>query len=224
MKTSHAMAGVLLALVACDADPTEPPNVAAVIERPVFAAGLERSVWPSAEDPGPPFYARIEPFQPAFLTADGWAVIPFYRDPECIRPDFNLLTFFDAPAAFGCGLTVTGFSLFESLGSPAPPKVSQARGAGAVPFWFVPVTSALAAAQDGLLTIEELAALPGLLEGHATFFHEVLHPVPAPSGAGGHVQPKLIIEARGVLEDGRDFRFHHAQVDGQVRTSRFAFR
>lgn len=95
--------------------------------------GLIRTTWPSADDPGVPFYARIEPVPPHAPTDGEWAAIVFYRDPGC-QPlqGFNLLDFLDPPVAFGCPLTVEGFSLW--LGEPfiGAPKIVNTRGARAV--------------------------------------------------------------------------------------------
>lgn len=166
--------------------------------------GLTRTTWPSAEDPGPPYYARIEGNR---VFNDGeMAAIVFYRDPNCVPAGFNLLSFFDAPAAFACQLTVEGASLWKEPLVGAP-KTLTARGAGAVPVWFVPVDSIDQATQDGVLTIGELAALDGLVVGTASQFNEVLQPVPLPPefGGGGHPNPKIIIRTHGSLEDGRLF-------------------
>jgi hypothetical protein len=181
--------------------------------------GLVRTDWPSAEDPGPPYYARI--YTDRVFIVDGWAVVPFYRDPSCIRPDFNLLDFIDIPGAFGCALTVEGFNLWH--GAPfatPPPKIVQKQGTGAVPYWFIPAEAVLEAVQDNRLTIGELAGLPGRIVGNASQFTETLHPEPDPLGVGGHQVQKLIQNAHGTLADGRRFQFHVTIVQGTIRTIR----
>lgn len=220
---------ILLALplaFGCERNPAAPDATVAVQEAPLLAeegssSGLRRTTWPSAEDPGPPFYARMDHLTPVFIV-DDWAVIAFYRDPDCIRPDFNLLTFFDAPAAFGCALRVEGFALWHGEPLVGAPKTTQARGTGAVPFWFVPAAAVLDAVEDGVLTMGELAALPGLVVGHATQFTELLQPHPLPPflGGGGHPEPKLILSANGTLADGRRFDYHVARVKDEIRTIR----
>jgi hypothetical protein len=52
------------------------------------------------QGPGVPAYARIEAGR---VIQDGaWAAIVFYRLPECVPQDFNLLRFFDPPRGFEC--------------------------------------------------------------------------------------------------------------------------
>lgn len=188
--------------------------------------GLVRTTWPSVEDPGPPFYARIVPSPPHFLNDGEWAAIVFYRDPRCVPAGFNLLLFFDAPAAFGCPLTVHGASLWQDEPFIGAPKIANSSGDGAVPVWFVPMVTADQAIQDGVLTIGELAGLEGLLVGHADGFNEVLHPSPLPPelGGGGHPNHKLTLNAHGQLEDGRQFNLHISEVRGEIESIQIQFR
>ena len=105
MKRNFLIIGVVLAF----------SLVATIAWSQVSAAdsGLVRTDWPSAEDPGPPFYARIDDVA-HFVFHDGeWAAILFYRDPSCIPANFNLLQFFDPPAAFGCAPITQGYSLWQ---------------------------------------------------------------------------------------------------------------
>lgn len=187
---------------------------------------LVRTTWPSAEDPGPPFYARIQHSPPYFLNDGEWAAIVFYRDPGCVPAGFNLLLFFDAPAAFGCPLTVHGASFWENQPFIGAPKLANSSGDGAVPVWFVPMEAASLAAQDGVLTIGELAGLEGLLVGHADGFNEVLHPSPLPPelGGGGNSNHKLTLNSHGQLEDGRQFNLHVSEVRGEIKAIHIRFR
>lgn len=148
---------------------------------------------------GPPFYARID--AQSVIHTEEWAAIPFYRDPSCVPADFNLLTFFDAPQAFSCGLTVEGFVVWKNGPPPQDfaPIQSVLRDDGLVPVWLMSWPELEAAMADGVLTIGELADLPSLQVGHADYFHEVLHP----SEAAHHSMIQL--NARGTLEDGRTF-------------------
>jgi hypothetical protein len=190
---------------------------------PVRAKGansqrLIRMTFPG-DFPGVPGYARVEDRPPHVYIVDGLAVIAFYRNPNCVRPDFNLLELFDVPAAFGCAPTVEGFALYEPGDFPAgAPKVVHATGTGAVPFWFAPAAAIEAAMTDGELTIGELAALDGLLVGYATHFTEMLHPNPEGVISGGHPNHKLIQTAHGTLVDGRRFQYHLTEIGGEVRS------
>jgi hypothetical protein len=188
--------------------------------------GLVRTTWPSAEDPGLPFYARIVPPPPHVFDDGEWAAIAFYRDPGCIPADFNLLSFFDAPAAFGCPLTLHGASLWQGAAFNGTPKIVTTSGDGAVPVWFVPVGAIQPALQDGVLTIGELAGLEGRLVGYADHFNETLHPHPLPPelGGGGHPNPKLVQNAQGQLEDGRRFSLHITEVNDELRAIQIQFR
>jgi hypothetical protein len=165
--------------------------------------GLVRTIFPSAEDPGPPLYTNIDILPPHLYEQDGeWAAIFFFRDPSCVPAEFNLLDYFDFQNAFGCPLTMDGFTLWA--GEPfvgAPIQVS-ASGLGAVPVWFAPFETINQAIQDGVLKIGELAELPGLLVGNADQFNLMFHP------QMGNPIPKTILNAYGQLEDGRQFVLH----------------
>lgn len=189
-------------------------------------AGLVRTEWPSAEDPGPPFYARTDDVT-HFVFNDGeWAAIVFYRDPSCIPADFNLLQFFNPPAAFSCPLAVQGASLWQGEAFRGAPKIATASDSGPVPVWFVPLESVGQATQDGILTVGELEGLDGLLIGYANQLNETLHPHPLPPemGGGGHPNPKLVLDAKGQLEDGRQFKLHITQVNDVVQAIQIQFR
>jgi hypothetical protein len=211
-------------ITGCDGAATSPADLNGAAT--VLPSGGSASVvfYPSADHPGPPFYARIEPDY--VITEDGWAVIPFYRDPACVPESFNLLAFFDAPAAFGCLLLVEGISVWQGEAFVGAPRISQAQARTDVSFWFIPATSVFDAMQDGVLTIGELAALPGRIAGTASHFTEVLHPHPLPPflGGGGHPNPKLVLSAQGELEDGRRFTFHLTRNDRDVRSVQLRFR
>ena len=147
----------------------KPIRYAAPIVLAVLAFGAVRTNYPSAQDPGPPFYARIEA---GFVIQDGTtAAIPFYRNPTCVRSNFNLLNLFDAPRAFGCALTVEGFDIWQNGPPPvdSTPIQSETRGLGAVPIWFVSWSELAGAMSVHVLTIGELRALPSLRVGSAAF-------------------------------------------------------
>ena len=180
--------------------------LAAVIAFPQSAVadgGLVRTTFPSAKDPGPPFYTNIDVLPPHLFEQDGeWAAIVFYRDPGCVPSGFNLLDMFDFQNAFGCTLTIEGFHLWEGEPFAEGPRQLKAKGLGAVPVWFVPFDSVNQAIQDGELTIGELAGLPGLLVGTADQFNLVIHPL------GSNPNPLTIINAKGQLDNGRQFKLH----------------
>lgn len=188
--------------------------------------GLVRTEWPSAEDPGPPFYARTEHAPPFVFNNGEWAAVVFYRDPSCVPAGFNLIQFFDPPAAFGCQTTTHGSSLWHGEALSGAPKVATTSGNGAVPVWFVPMEAVGRATQDGVLTIGELEGLDGLIVGYADQYDETLHPHPLPPelGGGGHPNPKLVVDASGQLEDGRQFTLHITQVQDEVQAIQIQFR
>lgn len=161
-------------------------------------------------DPGAPLYARVGPPLNQFLIAGDTLVIPFYRDPECVPRDFNLLEYFHPPFAFACQSTVRGTFLTET---PEPAEVFPARvhsTGNAVPFWFVSWAAFQAAMADGVVTLGELERLDPI-RATAHRFEEFLRP---------RVQEhQVVLEARGTSdEDRRDFRFHlHHRGDAIVR-------
>ena len=156
------------------------------------------------EDPGPPIYARI---RSGFVVhTDQWAAIVFYRQPNCVPVSFNLLNLFNPPAAFTCSLTGEGFVVYDSVPPPlgAAPRQAKFFGLGTVPVWLVSWPELQAAIADGVLTITELAALPSLRVGSASFFRETLHPSATVPGSGAHVS-ELTMVGSGNLSGGQSF-------------------
>jgi hypothetical protein len=131
-----------------------------------------------AGDSGPPFYARLGL---QFFHADGHLAVVFYRDPECVPEGFNLLGFYHFPSeaepgAFGCNLTMEGYTLSEPTAEPGTfPRLVIAEGLGAVPVWFVPLAAFQEEAEDSVVTLHDLAALEPLI-GSASYYHETLQP------------------------------------------------
>ncbi|MGD2026217.1 MAG: hypothetical protein PVI99_00255 [Anaerolineales bacterium] len=187
--------------------------------------GLVRSTWPTAEDPGMPFYARVELLPPYIFNDGEWAAIVFYREPGCVPADFNLVSFYDIPSAFFCPHTVHGSSLWQGEVFNGAPKASFITGNGAVPVWFVPWEAVKDQAKpDGVLTITDLQEIEGLLVGYADTYSEELHPHPDPAiGGGGHPNPKMIVNANGQLEDGRQFMLHINWVRDEVQAIQIQF-
>ncbi|MGD8328319.1 MAG: hypothetical protein PVJ49_02710 [Acidobacteriota bacterium] len=198
--------------------------VLALSQNVAASQGLQRTAWPSAEDPGMPFYARVELFPPYVFNDGEWAAIVFYRDPACVPADFNLISVFDF-RAFACPHTVHGSSLWNGVIFNGAPKFIQISGNGAVPIWFVPWEAVEDQARaGGNLTIADLQRIPGSLVGYADLYTEELQPHPDPTvGGGGHPNPKMIVNAHGQLEDGRDFSLHISWVHDIVRAIRIRF-
>ncbi len=187
--------------------------------------GLVKTTWPSPDDPGMPFYARVELFPPYIFNDGQWAAIIFYRDPSCVPDDFNLITVFDIPAAFSCPHTVNGTSLWHGSYLNGAPKIVNMSGNGAVPIWFVPWDAVKDQARpDGNLTVADLEQISGRLVGYADQYTETLHPHPDPTfGGGGHPNPKMIVDAQGQLDDGRSFNLHITWVHDEVQSIQIQF-
>jgi hypothetical protein len=222
-RTTAAMAALILAAPACTG-PATPTSTSAVESMDALtASGPDASNGQVVlsipdEDPGPPFYARVG-YQ--YLHDGGLLAIPFYRSPACIPADFNLLEFFHFPtgptdpAAFACPLQMTGRLLIEPDAAPGTfPRQVVLQG-DAVPIWFIPLLDFQAAADDGEVTMAQLAALSPV-KGTASRFHETLHP--------REDEHRIIIDARGTLEDGRTFRFHATHIDDAARVIRINIR
>jgi hypothetical protein len=151
-----------------------------------------------------PYYARIEGTEEP-IHDEILAPIVFYRPPECIPADFNLLNFYDFEFAYGCEPPTTdGFMLWEGEPYLSNPQLIKLYGLGAVPVWFVEWPALQDAIADGELFIGELEDLPKLV-GSAGFYNEVLHP-----------GVRINLVARGTLEDGRVFQLHANLLAGGV--------
>jgi hypothetical protein len=162
------------------------------------------------EDTEPPVYTSAA--GPAFQS-DGslfvvhdsqWAAIPFWRSPDCVRPDFNLLEQVDVPAAFGCELLVRGF--LRRQRNTEILMSWQAWAVDEVPIWFVSWSELQTAMADNVLTITELEALPSLVIGNSSNYEEQNHTF------FGHNVSHLSLRATGTLEDGRAFQLGATEV------------
>lgn len=151
------------------------------------------------DDPGIPIYARVGPILNQFFVADGQLVIPFYRDPDCIRGDFNFLTYYDPPAAFGCELTVEGkYVIEQDAEEGAFPIMALTQGAQ-VPVWIVDWTGFQALIENESVTLSEIEAL-NPIKGTAQQYEEYLSP--------RMNEHEVIIEAGGTIPDtGQSFTF-----------------
>jgi hypothetical protein len=161
------------------------------------------------ESPGPPFYSELE--SEFLFHTDHDAAVVFWRQPGCIPDDFNLLDFLDLTPAFPngpprpllCMLTVEGVETWHDPTTDPFPYQVQVRGSGAVPIWFVAWPELQAAIDDGTLTIAELAGLPSLRIGYASFYQESVR-----NSTQGRRHPSSTTEAHGPMADGRTFRLH----------------
>ena len=170
------------------------------------------------EDPGPPFYARVE--RAAIHTdivphTEEWAAVVFYRSPACVPAGFNLMDLFDPPAAFSCALTIDGFEIWRNGPPPIDqiPRFARFRGLGNVPIWFVAWSELQDAVTDDHLTLAELLSLPSLRMGTASLFHETLRPT------GAVANPSLSMTAFGTLDDGTPFHLQHSGTVGGIQTN-----
>ena len=160
-----------------------------------------------------PMYARV-----MNNGISDFVPIVFYRNPACVRPDFNLLMVMDPPVLIDPGpppvidfralaclpLTVEGFAIFEGEFDPAAgaPPIQNKLAGDAVPFVFVAREDfdAVAVDVDGL-TMADLYDVG--LWGTATSFKEVLQPLPGVAPVG-----LINIVAKGALDtDGTPFTF-----------------
>ena len=175
------------------------------------------------KDNEPPFYARISGYEfigsENVFRTDDWAGIVFYRQPQCVPNDFNLLSFFDfsllaIPPTSRCPLTVEGFEIWPAPPGPGiGPIQTVSRGLGAVPIWFVAWSEMQDLLIDRSVTVTELESAATLRKGLASFYHETLHP-PAVGPLAQAAQVGFItIEASGSLEDREHFQFN-ATVSG----------
>jgi len=163
-----------------------------------------------------PFYARIEPGE--IYHTDEWAAIVFYRLPECVPDDFNLLDFYDF-GAFGCAPPTTdGFFIWSGEPYSSAPIQIQLHGLGAVPVWFVSWPELQDAIADDSLTMPELEGMPSLLIGSASFYKETLHPTDRAQ------VPMINYVAHGSLESGESFKVHATLVTVGVTHVQIAFR
>ena len=150
-----------------------------------------------------PMYARVErlsgePLPSLSQPGDGWRLIYFYRPPECIPADYDLLDFFDFERAAECGpVLIDGRVVFEGEAVP-PPLAYEGHGRGDVPVWLFPAEDWAAATADGRATIEELESL-GPVKGTAAELSEVLV---VETDIGG----PFTLSVEGTLEDGRSFK------------------
>jgi hypothetical protein len=201
------------------------------------AGSPKRSEFPSAENIGPPFYARVEfdgVVHTDIVPNDGeWAAVVFYRGPDCIPEDFNLRQFFDFPVGdpetgdlvypgfLVCAgqLNIRGFEVWKTAPYQdfAPMQIRFSANPE-VPVWFVKWNEFEPVARNALTMrdLQDENLMPSLRKGWATSYSETLHPT------DGAVNPGMVIVASGILEDGGSFRLKHVgNVGGRKTTISF---
>jgi hypothetical protein len=72
-----------------------------------------------------------------------------------------------------------------------------------VPIWLVAWPELQAAMSDSVLTITDLAGLPSLRIGYASFYQESVR-----NSTQGRRHPSSATVARGTMADGESFRLH----------------
>lgn len=213
---------LLGSLVACSenqlADPLSDIPTTAQLVKQAEERGMVRVTVPNP-DPGIPAYARAFPGLNQFFHDGEWLAIPFYRSPDAIPEEFNLLDFFhfpseQGPGAFATPILTSGFYLIEPnapLGTF--PLVAVSTGTS-IPIWFVKWTDYQAAMVDNKVTISELEAM-NPIKGLASSFSEALKP-----RVDAHL---VVINAKGALDDGRSFNLHVTHVGDTLRAIRIRF-
>src|SRR5262249_5590896 len=101
---------------------------------------------------------------------------------------------------------VEGFIVWPDPDSGGFPRSSELRGLGAVPIWFVKLSELQDAMADGEVTILELASLPSLRVGTATFYQEQLHYFPPAPRSSSEIR------ATGTLADGGSFSVRAIEI------------
>lgn len=162
------------------------------------------------EDPGIPIYSRVGPILNQFFIAEDRLVIPFYRNPDCIRDDFNFLNYYDPPAAFGCDLTVEGKFVIEQDAEQGQFPIMVHTNGVQVPIWIVEWSEFQALMENESVTLPEIEAL-NPVKGVAQQFEEYLSP--------RIDEHEVIIEASGIVtETGRDFSFSLTHRADQIES------
>jgi len=166
----------------------------------VSMANVRVVAWGPGTGNGAPFYARIQ--LGWTLHTDDWAAILFYREPYCVRQDFNLLDFYDPPAAFGCESFIKGFEVWKNEpGVDLAPIQANLKEAGPMHVYFVPWSVMQVALGDDVLTRPELEGLDDVQIGIATSFTETIHP----TGEAKQVMGEIV--AKGYMEEDDSVRF-----------------
>lgn len=163
-------------------------------------AGMGIDVVQVPEELGVPFYTS------GYEDPDsGWAATIFYRPPEWVPDDFNLLEQSLHPIFNidpDCPLFVEGFGLREK-GAVVPRLQMLRKVEGAqMPVYFCHLEDLYPALADGHITVGDLEAMDSLLVGWVDSYSELIQP----ADASGQFQ--IEVRASGVLEGGGRFSVH----------------
>lgn len=194
----------------------------------VSAAQPVRLEFPS-QSSGVPAYARLELLIAGFDVpmTERWSAIVFYRNPDCVPPDFNLGQFFhlpgpNGPGAFGCELLVEGHELWANgPGQDAAPIYVHTRNAGPnMPVWFVATAELMPLLDSGSVTINQLRALRSLQRGVAWRYEESLYPNGSAPSPGITLRAEGRLDTRNRVFPGNrftlDWHFHAERGEDEV--------
>ena len=178
------------------------------------------------EFPGIPAYGRGIATRGVPTSDSDWCASVWYRPPECVPNNFNLLMFadfglFDPSRAAECPFLMEGFMIWEDgkdpyVDQPYYWELHDIKGVG-VPIWFFTQEDKYRALR-GTLKIQELEKMPSLLKGLADHYYEILDVHAGPD------EPLLEIVASGDLDDGRRFSMHYEEYAGVISTLTVTFK
>jgi hypothetical protein len=161
---------------------------------------------------GGPFI--LEDGTPWAMHDDEWAVIPFYRTPDHLAADFDLVNDSD-PDWADAQLQIGGFAAYTDDGHP---HHWQVRGLGAVPVVFVKWSELRAAMAEGHLYVGDLAACPSIKYGTASYYLEENHIY------GVHPVSHLAVVMRGTLAGGGSFDVKVVEVGLELKQVQIKFK
>ena len=162
------------------------------------------------EDPGIPIYARVGPILNQFFVAGNQLVIPFYRNPVCIPDTFNLMNYYDPPAAFGCELRVQGRFVIEKDAEEGQFPIMAHTIGTEVPVWIVDWAGFQLLMDEGAVTMVDLEGL-NPIKATALQFEEYLSP-----RINEH---QVIIEAEGTVSGtDQEFYFSVTHVGDEIHS------
>lgn len=214
-KTTIALMGFMLfALISCGISENDSVqsdiDQAKIIFEELMQEPENITVLFPNEDPGIPIYARVGQIMNQLFVADGQLIIPFYRDPECIRNDFDFLTYYDPPTAFGCELTVQGKYVIEEDAEEGTFPIMAHTEGEQVPIWIIDWPEFHALMENESVTLPDIEAL-NPIKGVAQKYEEYLSP--------RMHEHEVIIEAEGTIQaTGEQFTFMLTHRGDQIES------